>query len=87
MVGETVFQLVETVFSPQFSETPVSFSPSSRKVFFNEILHSGWWKWIFWLVETVFVYAELYLKLEIVIKINGSQFLEKEHILTNENWF
>ena len=70
-----------------FSETAVSFYPSSRKVFFNEIFHSDCWKRIFWLVETVFVCSEFSLYVETVTKINGSQFLKKNHILTNENWF
>ena len=44
-------------FSPFFRDSCQLF-PSSRKVFFNEILNSGWWKRIFWLVETVFVCSE-----------------------------
>ena len=58
-----------------------------RMLDFNEILHSGWWKQIFWLVETVSVCSEFFLYVEIVTKINGSQFLKKDHVLTNENWF
>ena len=36
--------IIEIPFSLHFSEAPVSCFPSVRKVFFNEILHSGWWK-------------------------------------------
>ena len=61
------------------------FFPSSRKIFFNKILYSGWWKRIFWLVETIFVCSEFYLQLETVTKINKSQCLKIDHVLTNKN--
>ena len=86
MLGETDFPAIgQHFFFLHFSETAVSFYPSSRKVFFNEIFHSGWWKRIFWLVETVFVCSEFSLYVETVTKINGRQYLKKNHILTNEN--
>ena len=84
MVGETGFPTSENQFFSPFLETPVSFFPSNRKVFFYEILHSGRWKRIFRLFETVIVCSEFFLLLETVTKINGSQFLKKDHILTNE---
>ena len=43
MVGETDFPASGQYFFLHFSETTVSFYPSSRKAFFNEIFHSGWW--------------------------------------------
>ena len=45
-------------FFLHFSEAPTSASsfPSSRKVFLNEIFHSGEWKQILVLVETVFLF-------------------------------
>ena len=55
MVGETDFPASGKNSILHFSESPDSFVPSNRKVFFNEIFHSGWWKWMSWLVETVFV--------------------------------
>ena len=57
MVGETGFPASENHFFSPFFDTPVSFFPSSRKVFFYEILHSGWWKQIFRLLETVLVFS------------------------------
>ena len=57
MVGEAGFPAGENFFFSPFFDTPVSFSPSSRKVFFSEILHSGWWKQIFRLLETVLVFS------------------------------
>ena len=83
MVDATGFAASENHFFSPFFDTPVSFFPSSRKVFFYEILHSGWWKQIFRLLETVLVSSEFFLLLETVTKINGSQFLKKDHILTN----
>ena len=59
--GKRTFRSVKTIFFLHFSETPVSFFPSRRKVFFNEILHSSWWKQIFWLIETVFDCSEFFL--------------------------
>ena len=86
MVGKTGFPASGNhFFSLCLSETPVSFFPSSRKVFFNEMLHPRWWKRIFWLVETVFVCSEFFLEVETITKVNGRQFLKKDHILTNEN--
>ena len=43
MVGETDFPASGQYFFLHFSETTVSFYPSSRKAFFNEIFHFGWW--------------------------------------------
>ena len=40
---------------------------------------SGYWK-PFW-------FAQSFSSVENVTEINGSQFLKKDHILTNENWF
>ena len=77
MVGKTDIPARGNHFFPPFSETRVSLFPSSRKVFFNEILHSGWWKRIFWLVENVFVCSEFFLKA--ATKINESQFFKKDH--------
>ena len=37
-----ILRLVESIFFLHFSETPVSFFQSSRIVFLNEILYSGW---------------------------------------------
>ena len=56
MVGETGLPASENHFFSPFFDTPVSFFPSSRKAFFYEILHSGWWKQIFWLLETALVF-------------------------------
>ena len=44
MVGETDFPASGNHFSLHFKEAPLSFSPSGRKVFFIEILHSSCWK-------------------------------------------
>ena len=44
MVEEMDFPASGNHFSLHFLEALVSFFPSVRKVFFNEILHSGWWK-------------------------------------------
>ena len=37
-----------------------AYFPSSGSIFFNEILHSNQWKWIFWLVETIFFCSEVF---------------------------
>ena len=80
VVGETHFRLVETIFFLHFSETPVKFFPSFRKVFFNEILHSGWWKRISWLA-----FAQSFSsKWRPSLKLMEANFYL---ILTNENWF
>ena len=50
----------KSFFSP-FCRDSCQFFPSRRKVFFKEILHSGWWKRICCLVKTVFVCSELFL--------------------------
>ena len=58
MVGEAGFPGRENNFFSPLFDTPVSFFfPSSRKVFFYKILHSGWWKRIFRLLETVLVFS------------------------------
>ena len=44
MAEETDFPASGNHFFSVFSDTPVSFFLSSRKVFFNEILHSDWWR-------------------------------------------
>ena len=80
MVGETDFPASGKNSILHFSESPDSFVPSNRKVFFNEIFHSGWWKWMSWLVETVFVCSQFFHVVETVSKINGNQFLKKGHI-------
>ena len=88
MVGETDFPASGNhFFFLHFSETPVSFFPSSGNVFFNEVLHSGWWKRIFWLVKIVFVCSEFFLQVETATEVNGNQFLKKDRIVTKENWF
>ena len=88
MVGETDFPASGNhFFFLHFSETPVSFFPSSGNVFFNEVLHSGWRKRIFWLVKIVFVCSEFFLQVETATEVNGNQFLKKDRIVTNENWF
>ena len=56
---QMIFQLVKIIFFLHFSETP-AFFPFNGNVFFNEILHSGWWKRIFWLVETHFFCSEVF---------------------------
>ena len=38
----------------------IIYFPSSRSVFFNEILHSDQWKLICWLMETVFFSSEVF---------------------------
>ena len=64
-----LFLQVENWFSGQwkpfflvFSEIPTSdsFFSSSRKVFFNKVLHSSWWKRIFCLLETVLFCSEVF---------------------------
>ena len=60
-----------------------AFFPFNGNAFFNEILHSGWWKRIFWLVETLSFVQRFFLLVETVTEISESQFLRKEHILTN----
>ena len=53
---------METIFFSIFQRflPVIVFLSSSGKVFFNNILHSGWWKRIFWLVETVFLCSEVF---------------------------
>ena len=80
MVEETDFPACVNQFFLVFSETTVGLFTFSRKVFFNKMLHFGWWKLIFWLVETVFVGSEFFLSVETVTEINGSQFLKEDHI-------
>ena len=79
VVEETDFPASENHFFLSIFRDSCQFYPSSTKVFFNQILHSGWWKRIFWLVENVFVCSEFFLQVKTVSKI--------KHILTNENWF
>ena len=80
VVEETDFPASGNYFFLSIFGDSCQFYPSSTKVFFNQILHSGWWKLIFWLVENVFAYSEFFLQVKTVSKIN-------KHILTNENWF
>ena len=60
-IGETDIPASGKHFFSRFFRDSCQFFPSSRKVFFNEILHSGSWKRIFWLVETVSVCSEFSL--------------------------
>ena len=62
VVEETDFPAGGNHFFLHFSEVPVSFFPSGRKVFFNEILHSDLRKRIFWLLETVFFCTEVFFQ-------------------------
>ena len=80
LLGKTDFSANGNHFFLNFLETPTSdsFFPSSRKVFFNEIFHSGQWKRILALVETVF-----FCLMETVTEI--SQLFKKGDIITNEN--
>ena len=50
--GKLIFQLVQTIFSLHFTESPVSFFPSSGKVLFKEIVIFGFWKRILDLIVT-----------------------------------
>ena len=50
--GKLIFQLVETIFSLHFTESPVSIFPSSGKVLFKEIVIFGFWKRILDLIVT-----------------------------------
>ena len=58
---------------------PVIFFLSIRNVFLNEILHSGQWKQIFWLMQTDFFCYEFFSLGETITEISGSQFLKKDH--------
>ena len=84
MAGEIDFPARGKHFSSPFFRDSCEFFLSSRKAFFNEILHSGWWKRIFWLLE-IFWFPQSFSSVENVSEINGSQYLKKDHILTNEN--
>ena len=87
MVGKTGFPASESHFLFLHFLTLLSVflvEKYSRKVFFYEILHSGWWKQIFRLLETVLVSSEFFLQSETVTKLNGSQFVKKTHILTKK---
>ena len=66
--GQLIFWLVDIIFFLPFSETLANNScfPSSGSVFFNKIRHSDWRKRIFWLVETVFFCAGVFLEVETV---------------------
>ena len=48
------------------------FSSSTGNIYFNEVLHSGYWKEIFRLVET-FLFSEVFLQVETVTGTSGSQ--------------
>ena len=78
MVGETSLLASENFFFLHFLTLLSVFlvEKYSKKAFFYEILHSGWRKQIFWLLETVLVSSEFLFLLETVTKINGSQFLK-----------
>ena len=68
MVGETSLLASENVFFLHFLTLLSVFlvEKYSKKVFFYEILHSGWRKQIFRLLETVLVLSEFLFLLETV---------------------
>ena len=89
LLEEVDFLAKGSHFYLPFSETPTSdnFFPSDRKVLFNYIPHSNQWKRIFRLIQTISFVQSFFLLVETVTEISESQFLNKDHILTNSNLF
>ena len=82
--AKSIFRLGENIFLLHFSETPVSFFCLVEKYFSTKFFipgggngFSAYWK-PFW-------FPQSFSSVENVTEINGSQFLKKDHILTNEN--
>ena len=67
-----------------FPPVPV-FLSSSGNVFLKRILHSGYWKRIFWLVETIF--SPIFQTLLVKIFLPSSVNFNKSYFLVSENHF
>ena len=72
--------LVETIFFDFFFVRKNSFSVS-RKCIFQQMLHSGQWKRIFWLVQTIFcIFFQRLLPEKGLFWSSGNLFLNKSFI-------